>query len=180
MQEANVLTIETIREKGYEIDSILYIKNYLPLSHKKLVIKRILDLCIIEGDIKKIDFALKEFAFEYVLTNEFSNINFELEDVLALYDELKENGIIDKVSKLIPESEKTFIDNVLQKEIEQIQIVDNSLTSVISKQLSRLVEKLPDSNEINKMIPKLSKQINKISPDSFKFLTDAIGWKRGE
>jgi len=180
MQEASVLTIETIREKGYEIDSILYIKNYLPLSHKKLVIKRILDLCIIEGDIKKIDFALKEFAFEYVLTNEFSNINFELEDVLALYDELKENGIIDKVSKLIPESEKTFIDNVLQKEIEQIQIVDNSLTSVISKQLSRLVEKLPDSNEINKMIPKLSKQINKISPDSFKFLTDAIGWKRGE
>jgi len=179
MTEQISLTIETIREQGYEINSILEIKGYLSLSAKKILIKKILDLCIIEGDIKKIDFALKEFAYEYVLVNEFSNINFEMEDVLALYDEIKENGVIDKVIKLIPESEKEFIINVLGKEIEQIQLIDNSLASVVSKQLSKLVEKLPDSKEINKMIPKLSKQINNISPSSFKFLTDAIGWSKG-
>jgi len=179
MSEQTLLTIEQIRENEYKIDDLnLYIKPYLSLTAKKILIKKILDICIINSDIKKIDFSLKRFAYDYVLSNEYSNINFELEDVLVSYDELKENGVINDILNSIPESEKEFIDYVLQKEIEQIQLVDNSLASVVSKQLSKLVEKLPDSNEINKMIPKLSKQINKISPDSFKFLTDAMGWSK--
>jgi len=180
MTEQKLLTIEMIRENEYIFGSELEIKNYLSLNAKKILIKKILNLCLIDGNIKKIDFALKEFAYEYVMVNEYSNLNFDVEDVLELYDELKENLVINTILKLIPESEKEFIDYILRKEIEQIQVVDNSLATVISKQLSRLVEKLPDSVEINKMIPKLSKQINKISPDSFKFLTDAIGWSKGD
>jgi len=179
MQEASVLTIETIRENDYNIEKLdLTIKNYLTLTEKKILIEKILDICIIEGDIKKIDFTLKEFAYEYMLVNLYVGINIGTEDIVEIYDELKEKGIINKIITNISESEIKFIDNVLQKEIEQIQLVDNSLASVVSKQLSKLVEKLPDSNEINKMIPKLSKQINKISPDSFKFLTDAMGWSK--
>jgi len=180
MQEANVLTIETIRENDYNIEVLdSYIKKYLSLTEKKILIEKILDICIIEGDIKRIDFTLKEFAYEYMLVNLYVGINIGTEDIVEVYDELKEKGIINKIIINISESEIRFIDNVLSKEIEQIQLVDNSLASAVSKQLSRLVEKLPDSNEINKMIPKLSKQINKISPDSFKFLTDAIGWSKG-
>jgi len=181
MTKANVLTIETIRENNYDIEVLdLTIKNYLSLTEKKILIEKILDICIIEGDIKRIDFILKEFAYEYMLVNLYVGINIGTEDIVEIYDELKEKGIINKIIKSIPEPEIKFIDYVLQKEIEQIQLVDNSLASAVSKQLSKLVEKLPDSNEINKMIPKLSKQINKISPDSFKFLTDAIGWSKGE
>ena len=46
MTEQILLTIENIREKGYEVlEGIdIFIKNYLPLSHKKLVIKKILDM----------------------------------------------------------------------------------------------------------------------------------------
>jgi len=179
MTEQVLLTINKIRENNYNIDGLdLYIKSYLSLSTKKLMIKKILDLCVIEEDIKKIDFTLKEFAYEYILLTNYTNINFEMGDIVELYDELKENELIDKILKLISKLEKEFIDYVLKKEIEQIQLVDNSLASAVSKQLSKLVEKLPDSNEINKMIPKLSKQINKISPESFKLLTDAIGWSK--
>ena len=179
MQETSV-TIETIRENDYDIGVLdLNIKKYLSLTEKKILIEKILDICIIEGDIKRIDFTLKEFAYEYMLVNLYVGINIGTEDIVEIYDELKEKGIINKIITNIPESEIRFIDNVLQKEIEQVQLVDNSLAGVVSKQLSKLVEKLPDSNEINKMIPKLSKQINKISPDSFKFLTDAIGWSKG-
>jgi len=179
MQETSV-TIETIRENDYDIGVLdLNIKKYLSLTEKKILIEKILDICIIEEDIKRIDFTLKEFAYEYMLVNLYARINIGTEDIVEIYDELKEKGIINKIITNIPESEIRFIDNVLQKEIEQVQLVDNSLAGVVSKQLSKLVEKLPDSNEINKMIPKLSKQINKISPDSFKFLTDAIGWSKG-
>jgi len=182
MTEQILLTIENIREKEYEVlEGIdIFIKNYLPLSHKKLVVKKILDICIIEGDIKKIDFALKEFAFEYVLVNEFSNINFEVDDIVELYDELKKHEVLDKVLKLIPESEKEFIHKVLQKEIEQLQIVDNSLASVVSKQLSTLVEKLPDQKSLTKLIKDLPKQINKIDSSKFKSLAEAIGIYSGE
>jgi len=177
----NKLTIEMIRENKYDIGSLdLIIKNYLSLTEKKLLIEKILDICIIEEEIKKVDFVLKYFAYEYMLVNFYTNIEVESEDIVEIYDELKENNIIDIIIKNLPEPELKFINNTLEKEIEQIQLVDNSLASVVSKQLSKLVEKLPNSDEINKMIPKLSKQINKISPDSFKLLTDAIGWSKGD
>jgi hypothetical protein len=181
MTEQNLLTIEEIRKNKYDIDSLdLTIKNYLSLTEKKILIEKILDICVIEEEIKRIDFALKQFAYEYMLINLYTNIQIEAEDIIEIYDELKENNVIDTILKKIPESEKEFIDYVLQNEIEQIQLVDNSLANAVSKQLSKFVEKLPDSNEINKMIPKISKQINKISPNSFKFLADAIGWKNGD
>lgn len=181
MPEGNALTIEIIRENNYDIDSIdLIIRQYLSLTEKKILIEKILDICMVEDGIKRIDFALKMFAYEYMLLKLYSNINIETDDIIELYDELKENNLIDKILKLIPESEIELINYILDKEIEQIQLVDNSLSSVVSKRLGELVEKLPDSKEINKMIPKISKQINKISPDSFKFLTDAIGWSKGD
>ena len=45
MQEAIVLTIETIRENDYNIEKLdLTIKNYLTLTEKKILIEKILDI----------------------------------------------------------------------------------------------------------------------------------------
>jgi len=74
-------------------------------------------------------------------------------------------------------SEKEFIDYVLRKEIEQIQLVDNSLASVVNKQLNKLIAILPDQKGLAKLIKELPKQINKIDQSKLKFITDAIGWK---
>jgi len=177
MPETNLLTMETIREKEYKIDDILYVKPYLSLSAKKVFIQNILDICLISSDINKIDFSLKEFAFEYILVARYSNIDFEVDDVLQLYDELKENGVIDLVLTKITISEKEFISRVLQKEIDQIQLVDNSLANIVSKQLNKLVEKLPDQKGLAKLIKDLPKQFNKIDSSKLKYLADAIGWK---
>ena len=181
MIEQTLLTIEMIREKEYKIGDVLSVKPYLSLTTKKIIIKKILDLCITEEEsIKKIDFALKEFAYGYILSDQYSNINFEVEDVLELYDELKENDIIDIVLKAIPESEINFIDYVLRKEIEQIQLVDNSLASVVSKSLNKIMEKIPDQKGIAKLIKELPKQFNKLDSSKLKYLTDAIGWNKGK
>ena len=177
-----LLTLEIIREQGYKINECVgfKIKNYLPLSTKKILIKKILDLCIIDEEVKKIDFALKEFAFEYVLTNEFTNINFEVDDVVAMYDELKEYGVLDEIIELIPESEKKFIYSILVKEIEQIQLVDNSMVNIVNQALNKLIIKIPDQNGLMKLIKELPKQFNKISPDSLKNLGKAMGINIGD
>lgn len=174
-----LLTIEKIREQKYEITTDLNIKSYIPLTEKKILIEKILDICIIEEEIKRIDFSLKEFAYEIMLLKLYSNINIETDDIIEIYDELKYQGIINEVLNLIPDSEKEFIDYVLQKEIEQIQLVDNSLSSVVNKQMNKLISKLPDQKGIEKLIKELPKQINKLDPSKFKFLADAIGWNKG-
>ena len=178
MTEQALLTIKTIREKGYVIIDSLSVKQYLSLSAKKFLITQILDLCIIEEDIKKIDFSLKKFAYEYILTTHYTNVDFEDNNILELYDELKENGVISVILNIIPESEKEFIDYVLRKEIEQVQLVDNSLASVVSKQLNKIVEKLPDQKGLMKLIKELPKQFNKVSPDSLKHLSKAMGFNK--
>jgi len=176
------LTIDKIREKGYKIERCedLNIKKYLSINFKKILIRRILDLCIIDEDIKRIDFTLKEFAYEYIMLNEYSNINFDTEEIAELYDELKEYGIIDTILKLIPKSEIEFINNILQKEIEQIQLVDNSMINIVNQVLNKLVDKIPDQKGLIKLIKELPKQFNKVSPDSLKHLGKAMGLNLGE
>jgi len=170
-----LLTIDQIREKDYKIGKETIIINYLPLHLKKLLIANILDMCVVEEDIKRIDFAFKEFAYEYLLVQEYSNVNFEVEEVIELYDELKEHGVIDQILELIPSLEIKFIDAVLQKEIEQIQLVDNSMINIANQALNKLVEKIPDQKGLIKLIKELPKQFNKVSPDSLKHLGKAMG-----
>ena len=179
MTEQKLLTIEEIREQNYEIKEI-NIQKYLPLSFKKLLIKNILDMCIIDEDIKKIDFTLKEFAYEYILVSRYSNINFQVDEIVELYDELKEHDVINNIIKIIPKSEKDFIDYVLQKEIEQIQLIDNSMINIANQVLNKLVDKIPDQKGLIKLIKELPKQFNKISPDSLKHLSKAMGLNLGD
>ena len=173
-----LLTIDEIREINYKIikDVNFSVKKYLPLSFKKIIVGNILDICVNEEDgIKKIDFALKEFAYEYILVSEYSNVNFEVDDIVELYDELKEHAIIDAILNLIPESDIKFINSVLDKEIEQIQLVDNSVANIVNQALNKLVDKIPDQKGLIKLIKELPKQFNKISPDSLKNLGKAMG-----
>lgn len=167
----NLLTIDKLREQDYQVQGELQIKQYLPLAIKKLSIQNILESCVIEeNEIKKIDFVLKEFAYQFTLVNQYSNLDCDVENMTEFYDELKEHGIIDFIIRQIPESEREFINSVLQKEIEQIQSVDNSIEMILTKALNKLVDKLPTSKEINKMIPKISKELTKISPATLDIL----------
>lgn len=180
MSDKDLLTIDKIRELEYNIVDYLDVKNYLSLSAKKVLIEKILDICIIEEDIKKVDFALKQFGYEYMLISQYSNVDFDVEDVVQLYDELKEHELIDQILKSVPLSEIQFISYVLEKEIEQIQLVDNSFSNVISKQLSKAVDKLPDQKGLAKLIKDLPKQFNKMDSSKLKYLADAIGWNFGK
>lgn len=175
-----LLTIEEIRKQNYDLKANLVIKQYLPLAIKQLLIKNILESCTIEENgIKKINFSLKEFAYEFILISQYSNVDCEVDSTVQFYDELKENGVINQIVKLIPESEITFINNILNQEIEQKQKIDNSVEAIIANALTKLVDKLPDEKGISKLIKDLPKQINKISPDKLQYISQAIGWNNG-
>lgn len=176
-----LLTIDIIREKNYDLDDGgLEVKQYLPLAAKQILINKILEICKKEENgTSKIDFTLKEFAYEFSLVNQYSNLDCQLDNIIKFYDELKENGIIDLIIKQIPVDEINFIDYVLEREIEQILNLDNSIEIIVGKALNKLIEKLPDEKGMNKLIKDLPKQINKIDPSKLQYITKAIGWNNG-
>ena len=176
----NLLNIDKIRQYKYDMSEVLEIKSYLPLAAKQILLKNILDLCKKEeNDIIKIDYTLKEFAIEISLVNQYSNVDLQVDDVVEVYDELKQNGIIANIINQIPEEEINFIDYVLEKEITQIQAVDNSIEMVLAKTLNKIVNKLPDEKGMTKIVKSLPKEINKIDPAKLQYITKAIGWNTG-
>lgn len=171
-----LLTKEQLREQNYQLEG-LEIKPYLSLAVKQLLIKNILSICTTEeSNLKKIDFSLKEFAYEFTLVNQYSNMNCDVENIIEFYDELKEHGIIDSVLKQIPNSEIKFIDYVLRKEIEQIQIVDNSVSAVLDKALNKLLEKIPNDKQLKSIGKSLIKDLNKLEPSKLSYVSQAMGW----
>ena len=155
----------------------LEVKKYLQFGIKHSMIKSILDSSVIEEDgIKRIDYAILEMIKLYSIINNYTNMDLSEGEILDSYDQLMEQKIVEFVLKVIPSSELEFFNKVISQEINQIQKLDNSIESIIAKGLNQLIEKIPDSKEINKMIPKLGKQLSKISPENMNFLADAIGW----
>jgi hypothetical protein len=180
-----LLTIEQIRKQNYQLtkDVDLEIKSYLSLPLKQLIIKNILSICTIEDEntgIKKIDFSLKQFAYEITLVGQYSNLDVNTKNIVKLYDELKEHGIVDTILDKIPESEKEFIANVLDKEIEQKIKLDNSLEVIVANALTKIIDHLPDQKGMEKLIKLLPKQINKIDPEKMSYLSSAINWNNGK
>jgi Tfp pilus assembly protein PilO len=147
------------------------------------MIKNILTFCTIEDEntfIKKIDFSLKEFAYEITMVSQYGNINIDVEDLIELYDELKEHEVISLIITQIPESEIKFIDSVLNREIEQSLKLDNSLETIVANALNKFISQLPSDKELSKMLKSIPKEINRINPDSLKFLSDAINYNNGK
>lgn len=184
--ETNLITISEIIEDF----SNVIIKSYIPYVVKSTMIKNILDVVVFENEqgLKTINYSLLSLVKEIVLFNNYTNVSiFEdkeddennVEDTVFVYDKLKEIGVIDYVLSQIPHEEFYFFDEVINKEIEQIQMVGNGVSSILAKTLNKIVEKLPDQKSLAKLIKNLPKQINKIDPDKLKYVSDAIGWNNG-
>lgn len=109
---------------------------------------------------------------QFKIVNEYTNIDFSDEELIDAYDQLFEKGIIEYVSNRINKKEIEFFDIIIEKEIQQIHIVDNSLQYILSKTLNKLINKVPNSKEINKIITKVRKEINNISPEMLNILKD--------
>jgi hypothetical protein len=167
----NLIKLSEIKSK--EDYKKISIKPYLSFSFKKVIINNILNLSKIENEqnLVKIDYALLEMIKNIMLVNNYSDLDLsEYEDIFQAYDLMQENGVLEYIFGEIPIKEIDFFDIILEQEITQLLTVENSVSGVLAKTLNKLVDRIPDSAEINKMIPKLSKEISKISPETMEIL----------
>ena len=175
IENNNIQKIATNLIKISEISpdcSNIIIDSYIPFIIKKNMIDNILDICVSvdEDGFKRIDYATKIMATEFSICNQATNIDLSEEDSLTAYDNLKKSGAIKYIMDNIDIKEISFIESCVNEKIKEMYIVDNSIQAVISKVLNKLIEKIPDSKEINKMIPRIGRELAKISPETLELL----------
>jgi hypothetical protein len=137
------------------------IKPYLPFANKKLIIDNVIASCITEENgLKKIDYAMKNFSLEFAIMNAYTNIDFsEVENVVEVYDWLKEQGIIEHVTNKVYKTEYMDLVEVLDSQLEEEKRHFNSLEGIVARFASKVVEKIPDSKELQKLIKSASKEL---------------------
>jgi len=166
------ITLEQLKENKFDLKD-LEVREYLPFMFKKQMIENILDIiCTEKKNLIVIDYSLKALILEYQLVAQYSNIDVGEHNVVNTYDLLKEKGLVHEVVSKIPPSEYTFIEDIINSEIRQINDVGNSIENIIAQGISLLSEKMPDEKGIKNIIRTLGKEVNKISPDSLKMFKD--------
>lgn len=168
--ETNLITISEIAEDYNNIQ----IKAYLPYVVKSKVIKNILNTVVSENEqgLIIINYPLLSLVKDIFIFYSYTNVNIfeENDDIDITYDKLKEMGAIDYVLSQIPHEEFYFFDEVIVYETQQLFRVENSVSNVLAKTINKLTEKIPSVKEINKLIPKISKELAKISPETLELL----------
>lgn len=136
------------------------VKLYLPISLKNALIKTVVaNGTKYEDGFMQIDFVGKALALDSALIGAYSDIEVTSKNIEELY----ENGTVDEILQQIPKSEYMFLkdnaDAILKQKVE----LANSLAGVLNTQLTSLISKIPNAEQIEKILPKLVKQLSKIA-----------------
>jgi hypothetical protein len=175
-----MITIQEIRENNYSTVGV-EIKSYLPFATKKTIIQKIIDVCVIdENDIKTIDYAVKEMIYEYLLVNNYTNIDFANEDIITIYDELEEKKFINAIIEKIDIDEKNLIEYILRKELDQTMEIQNSVGVQLNKIATKLMAKIPSDKEMSKLLKSVSKEFKNFDPSKLNFISDAMKTFNGD
>lgn len=168
--------IEKIKNGNDNAFDGIQIKDYLPISTKRLMCEEIAKNSIIEQDGVKIkDSIAYEIAFDLIIVSFYTNV-----DIDEHYDEACEYGIIDYIKDNMNQNEREFISEhsyyMIQNEIN----THNSIAGVINRNLQTLISKIPNEKELIKLAKTTVKELNKINPDKFKYVNDVVSALEGK
>jgi hypothetical protein len=162
---SDLITLEQVKA-----GKIIETKTYIPFVQKKALIKSIVNACIVEEDgITKIDYAMKQFVTEYSILLYYTNLDLaDIENQVAVYDELKESMILDNIIESINKNEYLSIINAIDAELKQKVQIENSVGRLITKGIDKIVSTIPDSKEIGKLLNKAKRTVNNFNEDKYK------------
>jgi DNA primase len=141
--------------------------KYVNMATKKQLCEQIVENSLVDNNgILSIDYINMRMGIDITLVQFYSDIDLSETDLDTLY----ENGTMDELKKSIPYSELNFIEENVNYMLDERKDVNNSLSSVINRNLSNLIAKIPDEKGIAKLMKKLPKALEKISPETLDIL----------
>ena len=193
MSKVKITAIKNCIKNGDVIKDLgIEVRKYLPINDKLNLVYKIIEMSNENsGDLFKINYVYKQFFYEIEMVRAYSNIDFSTIDKLAdsdkieeqekygdklieFYDLLKEHGIIDYTLDLINTDEKVFIKQCINEQIKENHVVNNSLGSILSKALDKLIEKIPTDEGMKSVATELVNNLKKINPENLKLLSQVV------
>jgi hypothetical protein len=115
-------------------DQIIEIKQYLPINEKLRMVGNILDMLMMDNELKFRNFGKEDMYFYLYLIYNYTNLSFtekQKEDPSKLYDNLYSSGFLSQVIELIPEEEYESIKYIVFKTIKDYYKQKNSVMGLI-------------------------------------------------
>lgn len=185
-ENVNYILFDELKEKyesGKLIHEILSIKKYLPIINKQLMIENILQssLELDDNGMTKINYTNLEMWYDINIIENYTNYAFTPDTIIQEFDYIVENGIFEDILCKISDREYIMINKNLDREIEQIIKLNNSIEGIVNNhlfilqdQIETLINKIPDMDKgfIEKLVTKATKAIGKFKPEDVKLIKE--------
>ena len=161
--------IEKIKNGNDNAFDGIQIKDYLPISIKRLMCEEIAKNSIIEQDGVKIkDSIAYEIAFDLIITSFYSNV-----DIDEHYDEACEYGIIKFIKENMNQNELYFIYEHSHCMIRIVLEIHNSLIGVINRNLTNFIN-IVEKNTSPKAIKSILKEAQKLDLNKLPMIKQLV------
>lgn len=160
-------------EKGMYNGKEIEVKSFTSFIEKQILCNQVIDGCLEtnENNMVVCNFFMKKLLKDMKIIATYTDLEFG-EDSIQEYDFMIQNEIWDYILDRIADSEKNFIDEMINCEVEQRMRVGNSVENILSQKLQQLIDKLPTDKQLKSLSKSLVKDINKLDWDKLPMLKD--------
>jgi len=181
-------------DKGEQLKTLdIKIKLYLPLISKTLIVlgykegkeitNGIIDECIdITNSIAYVNHFKKNMSIVCAVINWYTDIEIDeidIADDYTNYDYYITSGLWNYVKGQLG-SEYDVLINLVDKSIDEELRKYNSIESIISNNLNKLIEKIPTDKQLKQLSKSLIKDINKMNWDKIPMLQQMFETAQGK
>lgn len=162
VKELPKINLEEFKEK-------VTIKKYIPFSSKKSIVDLIYTNCVVkdeESGIYFIDTLMQEMAYNFAILDYYTDFYDVYENAREYsYDEIAEAGIFDYITDPYCDryDDICSLDDAIYKFDDRVKAL-NSTGASLHRILNGLLDKMPDVNELDKLMQDLPEVLNKVDP----------------
>jgi hypothetical protein len=180
----NIKDLNNVKEEIVETkfkDIPIKIKKRISLIDKIIVAKSIRDFCFADvvesnSDVTSHDF--KSILHVYFFVKSYSDFDFEENnDYHNIANILITSGLYEFVYSQVSTNDKIQFQNEIERVFEDKyrQITyEQSAENLIAKLIEWIKAKVPDKEELDKMLKDLPNIVNSFDPNKLKFIQDAL------
>jgi|WetSurMetagenome_2_1015567.scaffolds.fasta_scaffold29952_2 hypothetical protein len=154
-------------EKQENAVNKLEIRQYVPLTTKKMIAEIIAEKCVVKSSKENINLSMFEIDYVHLIVSKMSAIisaytDLKLsEDAYTEIDYLKSEKIYEAIITIIKDDVKE-LDEIIDKELENKLKAQNSIEGILINTVNTLISKIPDEKTANKFIGNFIKKIDKV------------------
>lgn len=162
VKELPKINLEEFKEK-------VTIKKYIPFSSKKSIVDLIYTNCVVkdeESGIYFIDTLMQEMAYNFAILNYYTDFYDVYENAREYsYDEIAEAGVFRYITDPYCDRYEDIcsLDDAIYRFNDRVNALNSTGTSIY-RILNSLSDKMPDINELGKLMQDLPEVLNKVDP----------------